>query len=28
VKPGNRMPVVSLGRDDIDALVAYLGTLQ
>ena len=28
VKPGNRMPVVNLGRDDIDALVAYLGTLQ
>jgi cytochrome c oxidase subunit 2 len=28
VKPGNRMPVVSLGRDDIDALVVYLGTLQ
>jgi cytochrome c oxidase subunit II len=28
VKPGNRMPVVSLGREDIDALVAYLGTLQ
>jgi cytochrome c oxidase subunit 2 len=28
VKPGNRMPVVSLARDDIDALVAYLGTLR
>ncbi len=28
VKPGNRMPVVTLGRDDIDALVAYLGTLR
>jgi cytochrome c oxidase subunit II len=28
VKPGNRMPVVSLARDDLDALVAYLGTLQ
>jgi cytochrome c oxidase subunit II len=28
VKPGNRMPVVSLGPDDLDALVAYLGTLR
>lgn len=28
VKPGNRMPVVSLAPDDLDALVAYLGTLQ
>jgi cytochrome c oxidase subunit II len=28
VKPGNRMPIVDLGRDDIDALVTYLGTLQ
>jgi cytochrome c oxidase subunit 2 len=28
VKPGNRMPVVSLAREDIDALVAYLGTLR
>ena len=28
VKPGNRMPVVSLQPDDLDALVAYLGTLQ
>jgi cytochrome c oxidase subunit 2 len=28
VKPGNRMPVVSLGHEDLDALVAYLGTLQ
>jgi cytochrome c oxidase subunit II len=28
VKPGNRMPVVSLGHDDLDALVAYLGTLR
>jgi cytochrome c oxidase subunit 2 len=27
-KPGNRMPVVSLAKDDLDALVAYLGTLQ
>ena len=27
-KPGNRMPVVSLSGDDLDALVAYLGTLQ
>jgi cytochrome c oxidase subunit 2 len=28
VKPGTRMPVVSLAPDDLDALVAYLGTLQ
>jgi cytochrome c oxidase subunit II len=28
VKPGNHMPVVSLGRDDLDALVAYLETLR
>ena len=28
VKPGNRMPVVSLAPEDLDALVAYLGTLQ
>ena len=28
VKPGNRMPVVSLAPADLDALVAYLGTLQ
>jgi cytochrome c oxidase subunit 2 len=28
VKPGNRMPVVSLAAGDYDALVAYLGTLQ
>jgi cytochrome c oxidase subunit II len=28
VKPGNRMPVVSLAPGDLDALVAYLGTLQ
>jgi cytochrome c oxidase subunit II len=28
VKPGNRMPVVTLGRDDLEALVAYLGTLR
>jgi cytochrome c1 len=28
VKPGNRMPVVSLAPEDYDALVAYLGTLQ
>jgi cytochrome c oxidase subunit 2 len=28
VKPGNHMPVVSLAPDDLDALVAYLGTLQ
>jgi cytochrome c oxidase subunit 2 len=28
VKPGNRMPIVSLGHDDLDALVAYLGTLR
>jgi cytochrome c oxidase subunit 2 len=27
-KPGNRMPVVSLGHDDLDALVAYLGMLR
>ncbi|HKQ12816.1 MAG TPA: cytochrome c oxidase subunit II [Steroidobacteraceae bacterium] len=27
-KPGNHMPIVSLGRDDLDALIAYLGTLQ
>jgi cytochrome c oxidase subunit II len=28
VKPGNRMPVVSLPPEDLDALVAYLGTLR
>jgi cytochrome c oxidase subunit 2 len=28
VKPGNHMPVVSLGREDLDALVAYLDTLR
>jgi cytochrome c oxidase subunit II len=28
IKPGNRMPIVSLPREDLDALVAYLGTLQ
>ena len=28
VKPGNRMPVMSLAPEDLDALVAYLGTLQ
>jgi cytochrome c oxidase subunit 2 len=28
VKPGNRMPIVSLAPEDLDALVAYLGTLQ
>jgi cytochrome c oxidase subunit II len=28
VKPGSRMPVVSLAPEDLDALVAYLGTLQ
>jgi cytochrome c oxidase subunit 2 len=28
VKPGNRMPVVSLADRDYDALVAYLGTLR
>ena len=28
VKPGNRMPVVSLAPEDLDALVDYLGTLQ
>jgi cytochrome c oxidase subunit II len=28
VKPGNRMPAVSLAAGDYDALVAYLGTLQ
>jgi cytochrome c oxidase subunit 2 len=28
VKPGNHMPVVSLERSDLDALVAYLGSLQ
>ena len=28
VKPGNRMPVVSLAPEDLDALVAYLGTLR
>ncbi len=28
VKPGNRMPVVSLPREDLDALVAYMGTLR
>jgi cytochrome c oxidase subunit II len=27
-KPGNRMPVVSLAAEDLDALVAYLGTLK
>ena len=28
VKPGSRMPVVSLAPEDLDALVAYLGTLR
>jgi cytochrome c oxidase subunit 2 len=28
VKPGTRMPIVSLSPEDLDALVAYLGTLQ
>jgi cytochrome c oxidase subunit II len=28
VKPGNHMPIVSLRAEDLDALVAYLGTLQ
>jgi cytochrome c oxidase subunit 2 len=28
VKPGNHMPIVSLAPQDLDALVAYLGTLR
>jgi cytochrome c oxidase subunit II len=28
IKPGNRMPTVPLSTDQIDALTAYLGTLQ
>jgi cytochrome c oxidase subunit 2 len=28
IKPGNRMPVVSLSAEQLDALTAYLSTLQ
>jgi cytochrome c oxidase subunit II len=28
IKPGNRMPIVSLTADQFDALTAYLGTLE
>jgi cytochrome c oxidase subunit 2 len=28
IKPGNHMPIVSLSTDQLDALTAYLGTLQ
>jgi len=28
IKPGNHMPIVSLSADQLDALTAYLGTLQ
>jgi len=28
VKPGNRMPVLNLGHNDVEALVAYLESLR
>jgi cytochrome c oxidase subunit 2 len=28
VKPGNKMPAIPLGADDLNALVAYLGALK
>jgi cytochrome c oxidase subunit 2 len=28
IKPGNKMPAVPLSRDQLDAIVRYLGTLR